>query len=105
MSEHYLIGLQLPADLQLHGYIMCDDVSETVAVVEKAIAFIEGKGVQFLPIILQTKLDKEGARFVRSLLRKYPEAKETLKNSKGFHYTFWLMSNNHADGVRLWEMH
>jgi hypothetical protein len=103
--ENYLISLPLFRDQHLHGYLMTTDGPKDMEIIaDKMITIAEGLVERPLPIILTTgPLDAKHIRIVRDILREMPEAKQSLKEAKDFHFTVFIASPE-AD-ARLMEIH
>jgi hypothetical protein len=103
--NHYL--LTIPGYHQhMHGYLMCNGSQNIIEnAISRMMDWMEERGIGFLPAVLATQLTT-GVKTVRKIASKQDESVgPLLSQATIFHFTVWMMSDDHPDDKRLMKLH
>lgn len=108
MLTHCLMSTQLASDLWMHAYSITDTKNKLINIrnllMDQAEKAMEGH--RWIPIILETNLDADGAKKIRAHIRKLsPEAREGLKKARNSHCTIWAVHGNNPAVDWIVELH
>jgi hypothetical protein len=105
--NHYLLTISVPGNHQhMHGYLMCNGSQNIIeGAISRMMDWMEGRGIRFLPVVLATTLTT-GVNTVRKIARKQDKSVgPLLSQATNFHFTVWMMPDDHPDDRRLMKLH
>ena len=103
--NHYL--LTVPGNHQhMHGYLMCDERQYVIRAINWMTERMEEMGILgFAPCALETPLST-GVDAVRRIASEQDEKiKQRISQATNFHFSAWLMPDDHPDDKQLMKLH
>jgi hypothetical protein len=104
--NHYLLTIYVSNRQHMHGHLMCNGNQNTIEnAINRMMNWMEERGISFLPATLATHLTT-GTNTVRKIARKQnKEVEKLISQATDFHFTVWMMPDDHPDDKKLMKLH